>query len=63
MPKEALVSGEPDATRVGGAISLACGALMAYLFVSNISEYIWCDGDEQNVYDMLGDFVGEVCIW
>jgi len=29
-----------DATRVGGALSLACAALMAYLFVSNFSEYM-----------------------
>lgn len=29
-----------DATRLGGLISLACAALMAYLFVSNISDYM-----------------------
>ena len=29
-----------DATRVGGLISIVCAALMAYLFVTNISEYM-----------------------
>jgi hypothetical protein len=29
-----------DATRLGGLISLACAGLMAYLFVSNIQEYL-----------------------
>ena len=29
-----------DATHLGGLMSLACAALMAYLFTSNITEYM-----------------------
>ena len=29
-----------DATHLGGVISLVCAALMAYLFISNIMEYM-----------------------
>ncbi len=29
-----------DATRFGGAMSLLCAGVMAYLFVSNIQEYM-----------------------
>jgi len=29
-----------DATRLGGALSLACAGLMTYLFVSNIADYL-----------------------
>ena len=45
-----------DATSVGGAISLVCAMVMAYLFVSNINEYL----KMQTSTDVALDDTGEV---
>jgi len=45
-----------DATRLGGLISLACAALMAYLFISNIAEYM----EMKTNTDVALDDTGEV---
>jgi len=45
-----------DATSVGGAISVVCAMVMAYLFVSNISDYL----KMQTTTDVALDDTGEV---
>jgi len=45
-----------DATSVGGAISLVCAMVMAYLFVSNINDYL----KMQTTTDVALDDTGEV---
>ena len=45
-----------DATASGGAISLACALVMAYLFISNINEYLKL----QTTTDVALDDTGEV---
>jgi hypothetical protein len=45
-----------DATSMGGAISLACAVVMAYLFVSNINDYLKL----QSATDVALDDTGEV---
>jgi len=45
-----------DATRLGGLISMACAGLMAYLFISNISEYM----EMRTNTDVALDDTGEV---
>ena len=45
-----------DATSVGGAISVVCAMVMAYLFVSNINDYL----KMQTTTDVALDDTGEV---
>ena len=45
-----------DATSVGGAISVVCAMVMAYLFVSNINDYL----KMQTSTDVALDDTGEV---
>ena len=44
-----------DATRLGGFISLMCAALMAYLFISNIQEYLTVTTSTDVALDDSGD--------
>ena len=45
-----------DGTRVGGAMSLTCAGLMAYLFISNIMSYL----DMSTTTDVVLDDTGDV---
>ena len=44
-----------DATRTGGALSLACAGLMLYLFISNIAAYMKMTTSTDVVLDDTGD--------
>lgn len=44
-----------DATRLGGFISLMCAALMAYLFISNVQEYLTVTTSTDVALDDSGD--------
>ena len=44
-----------DATRLGGALSLMCAATMAYLFISNIAEYMSMSTSSDVALDDTGD--------
>jgi len=44
-----------DATRLGGALSLMCATIMAYLFVSNIAEYLRMTTASDVALDDTGD--------
>ena len=44
-----------DATRLGGLLSLFCAAIMAYLFVSNIAEYLSMTTTSDVALDDTGD--------
>ena len=44
-----------DATRLGGALSLACAGLMAYLFISNIAAYLQMTTTTDVALDDTGD--------
>ena len=44
-----------DATRFGGAMSLLCAGVMAYLFISNIQEYMAVQTTTDVALDDSGD--------
>ena len=44
-----------DATRLGGVLSLLCAATMAYLFLSNIAEYLSMSTSSDVALDDTGE--------
>jgi hypothetical protein len=44
-----------DATRLGGALSLACAAIISYLFVSNLNSFLLVQTETDVALDTSGD--------